>query len=581
MKVPVSGEEIALAGAQAILAAFDRFHQEFKCLTRRAPERFVQQDWLAAQRDAVERLDLYPRVVQKIVADFRENPHAVAMQAPSTWTRMRRHYSRLIAGRDDLELAETFYNSVSRRIFSTVGVDERIEYIDTDFELPDDSGASRLYTRYPRSGSTADLLRTILAERDFQAPYKRLEQTLPRAAQQIDSHISSAWGAGGFEAAEVLEPVFFRNKGAYLIGRLVRGAQLCPLLIALRHPQGGTQVDAVLLSEDEASIVFSYTRSYFHVEADAPHQLVSFLRSILPQKRIAELYISIGYNKHGKTELYRDLLLHLSTAEDRFQIAPGQRGMVMAVFTLPSYDMVFKIIKDRFAEPKRTTREEVMSRYQLVFKHDRAGRLVDAQEFEHLQIDSTRFDEALLAELLDVAGETVTLEDGCVNIRHLYTERRMTPLDVYVNEASPTAVEKAVLDYGQAIKDLAATNIFPGDILLKNFGVTRHGRVVFYDYDELTLLTACKFRRMPQPSDYEESMHAEPWFYVGRDDIFPEEFRTFLGLPSPYREIFVQHHGDLFEASFWRQMQKKHRLGEVMDTFPYPSERRLDSHAVL
>jgi isocitrate dehydrogenase kinase/phosphatase len=295
----------------------------------------------------------------------------------------------------------------------------------------------------------------------------------------------------------------------------------------------------------------------------------------MPAKRVAEIYISIGYNKHGKTELYRDLLRHLLHSDDRFEIARGEKGMVMVVFTMPSYDVVFKVIRDRFGDPKTSSRLEVMDRYQLVFKHDRAGRLVDAQEFEHLKFDRGRFSDELIRDLLATAGSSVTVGRDYVSIRHLYTERRTIPLDVYVREAGEDLVREAVLDYGQAIKDLAATNIFPGDILLKNFGVTRHGRVVFYDYDELTLLTECKFRRMPQGRDYLDELEAEPWFFVGKNDIFPEEFKTFLGLQRPYREDFYQAHADLFGVGFWKEMQKRHKAGEVIDIFPYRQGKRL------
>ena len=340
-------------------------------------------------------------------------------------------------------------------------------------------------------------------------------------------------------------------------------------------------VDAILFNENEVSIVFSFTRSYFHVDMERPHELVDFLKSIIPLKRRAELYIAIGFNKHGKTELYRDLLRHLEHSTDQFEIARGEKGMVMTVFTLPSYDMVFKIIKDRIDPPKTVTRQEVIERYDLVFKHDRAGRLVDAQEFEHLTFERNRFSDALLAELAVVAPKAVVVSDDTVDIKHLYIERRLVPLNLYIKEASDQAAHLAVIDYGRAIKDLAATNIFPGDVLLKNFGVTRHGRVVFYDYDELCRITDCKFRKMPRPRSFEDEFEADPWFYVGPMDIFPEEFRTFLGLQEPLRSVFIEYHGDLFDAEFWKRMQARHRAGEVVDIVPYPDYRRLVQASIL
>jgi len=323
------------------------------------------------------------------------------------------------------------------------------------------------------------------------------------------------------------------------------------------------------------SIIFSFAHSYFHIEVERPYDLVHFLKSIIPLKRIAELYISIGYNKHGKTELYRDLMRHMASSMDKFEIARGEKGMVMAFFTLPSYDVVFKVIKDRVTPPKATSRAEVMERYDLVFKHDRVGRLVDAQQFDYLRFERERFTEGLLNELLEYAPSVVSLEDGCVVLKHLYTERRLTPLNLYIKEVPETAAANAVIDYGQAIKDLAAANVFPGDVLLKNFGVTRHGRVVFYDYDELCLVTDCVFRTIPQARDFDDEFAAEPWFYVGPMDIFPEEFRTFLGLTEPLRSIFIESHGDLFGIDFWRRLQARHTAGEVVETYPYPPSKHL------
>jgi isocitrate dehydrogenase kinase/phosphatase len=290
---------------------------------------------------------------------------------------------------------------------------------------------------------------------------------------------------------------------------------------------------------------------------------------------MAELYIALGFNKHGKTELYRHLRQHLRRFPDRFEYADGDRGMVMVVFTLPRYDGVFKVIRDRFAYPKQTTRAAVMDRYRLVFERDRVGRLVDAQEFEHLTFSRDRFDDDLLRDLLDEAGQTVAVEGDRVVIKHLYTERKVTPLNLYLRRSSAPAAWQAVVDYGRAIKELAAANIFPGDFLLKNFGVTRHGRVVFYDYDELCLLTDCNFRKMPEARHPEEELDPEPWFNVGPDDIFPEEFRRFLGLRDAQRELFVRYHVDLFDPEFWRGLQDRLRAGEILDFFPYPQERRL------
>lgn len=572
MEPEKSSRQIA---AQSIYQSYENYQTGFRQITHRAKTRFENCDWHGVHADALERLELYKKVIDHVVAEAKVLLGERLLDR-GLWTEMKSEYSRLIACCTDYELAETFFNSITRRIFHTVGVDPNIEFIDSDFERRPMPGGQRIYVVYECSDlcGLQDLIAAVLADHPFRCDYEDSARDAALAAQSIYKE----HGDLPVARIEILRTEFYRNFRAYLIGRIILlEGKVLPLALALRNHGKGALVDAVLFNEDEVSIIFSFTRSYFHVEADRPHELVDFLKSIIPLKRRAELYIAIGFNKHGKTELYRDLLKHLERSTDKFEIARGEKGMVMTVFTLPSYDMVFKIIKDHIDPPKTTTRQEVMERYDLVFKHDRAGRLVDAQEFEHLTFDRNRFSEALLAELARVAPKIVHVNGNTVDIEHLYIERRLVPLNLYIKEANNHAARMAVIDYGQAIKDLAATNIFPGDVLLKNFGVTRHGRVVFYDYDELCQVTDCKFRKMPPPRSFDDEFEADPWFYVGPMDIFPEEFRTFLGLQEPFRSLFIAHHEDLFEPDFWKRMQIQHKAGEVVDIVPYPSYRKLSN----
>ncbi len=562
----------ASRGAGVIERAYEAYQLEFREITHRAAARQERHDWHGMQQDARDRLDLHGRFVIRAIAELRTGLGADA-ESLAIWSQAKRVYAEGVGGRGDYELAQTFFNSVTRRLFATVGVEPAVEFVDTDYDRPRAPSARPAFTTYPARGGTTALVADLLGGR--QVANRPIIFDAERIASVIDAHRARAWGAQPIEEADLLDPVFYRNKGAYLIGRIRGGGHLLPLVIALVSEDDRVVVDAVLLSEDDASIVFSFTRSYFHVELEAPHDAIAFLKSIMPAKRVAELYIALGYNRHGKAELFRDLSRHLSRSIDRFEFALGDRGMVMVVFTLPSYDVVFKVIRDRFAYPKQTTRRQVLERYELVFRHDRAGRLVDAQEFEHLAFPRARFADDLLAELREETADTVTIDGDRVVIRHLYVERRVRPLNLHLREAESAAARAVVLDFGQTIKDLAATNIFPGDVLLKNFGVTRHERVIFYDYDELTLLTDCNFRRMPEPRTIEEEMAAEPWFYVGPHDIFPEEFLRFMGLHGELRDFFVEAHGDLLDAGFWTGMQALHRAGEIVDIFPYQESRRL------
>ncbi len=555
-------------GATILRDAYLEYVAAFRRVTLQARSRFELRDWAGGRRDAVARLGQYRSSVTSAL-EALEALLGARVRERTTWKAMRTEFAERIAGRGDVEIAQTFFNSVTRRVFTTVGVDPEIEFLGTSGGEASHTGGA-LVDSFVRRDSIESLVHEILHRNRFSVGYEDLERDAARVAREIESYTPRV----GVRAIEIAKPVFYRNKGAYLVGRVRSYAGSLPLVIALLNASGRVEVDAVLLAEREVSIVFSYTHSYFLVAVERPGELVGFLHSVMPHKPLDELYNSIGYNKHGKTVLYRALQRHLSHASDRFEIARGARGMVMIVFTIPSYDIVFKVIRDHFAPPKTTTQQQVKQKYELVFQHDRAGRLIDAQEFEHLQFERQRFEPAVLEELLETASRTVHAKGDSIVVEHLYTERRVQPLDLYLREASPLEAREAVLDYGQALCDLAATNIFPGDLLLKNFGVTRNRRLVFYDYDELCLLTECKFRPLPTPRD-DESSGGEPWFYVGEHDVFPEEFIRFLELRGELRQLFLEVHGDLLRVEFWRQMQEVQARTPMVDLFPYAQARRL------
>jgi isocitrate dehydrogenase kinase/phosphatase len=566
MNVTAAGD-----GAAIIREAFDAYREGFREFTARARAHFESADWHAAQRDSAERLDLYGACLVGALARLGERL-GDRFHERALWRAANRSYAHGLPGRLDAELAESFFNSVTRRVFATAGVDPAIEFVHPAATEPLPARFGSVTRVCPRRQDTAGLVARLLDHHRFACGYEDLGRDATRVARELDAADPTR-----IQALETARPLFFRNKGAYIVGRVLRaGGRAHPVVIALANPRGRVAADAVLLTEDEASVVFSFTRSYFFVDTDRPRELVGFLRSLMPRKPVSELYDAIGHNKHGKTELYRALLAHIESSDDRFEVAAGQKGMVMLVFTLPSYDLVFKVIRDRFPPPKTATRREVMKKYELVFRHDRAGRLIDAREFEHLRFDRRRFSEPVLEELRGEAAQSVEIGDDSVILSHLYTERRLRPLDLYLRESDPAQGRVAILDYGESIRDLARSNIFPGDMLLKNFGVTRHGRIVFYDYDELAVLTDCRFREVPRSRYDDEEMSGEPWFFVGENDVFPEEFLPFLGLSGEPREAFLARHSDLLGVGFWTAMQEEHRAGRVPDIFPYPPEKRFE-----
>ncbi len=565
--------------ARMLHDAFVDYHDRYLEVTHRAQRRFLDRDWEAHQTDTTERLSLHKRLVRGVVDAARLVIPDDDLAARALWVRARRRYVELVSQRMDLELAETFYNSVTRRLFAIVGLDTELEFIWLGpTALPADDGTRGEYRSFPVEESLTECVRQIFDHSPLATHFADMESDAELVAARVSAHLDEMWD-GQLDAIDLLRPIFYRNKGAYLVGRLRWLNRVSPIIIPLLNdPEAsgpGVHVDAVLLTETDASRLFGYTRSYFHVLCRRPAAVVGFLKSLLPVKPVAELYTSIGYSQHGKTNLFRALYRHMEHSNTRFERARGARGMVMAVFTLPSFDVVFKLIKDRFAPTKRTTPEDVKRRYKLVFDHDRVGRLVDAQEFTNLSFERDRFDEELIDELRNECSRAVTITDDEVVLHHVYTERRLYPLDLYLREMAPDRARAAAIDYGYAVKDLAAANIFPGDLFPKNFGVTRHGAVVFYDYDELALLSDVNFRHMPVSQTYEDEMSDQPWFPVEPNDVFPEEFKTYLRSPRIVGEIIETRHPEICTVDFWKAMQDQHEAGELPDFFPYPDELRI------
>ncbi|MDH3745455.1 MAG: bifunctional isocitrate dehydrogenase kinase/phosphatase [Acidobacteriota bacterium] len=560
--------------ADTILRGFDDHHDRFRAMTRRARKRFEQRDWEGIRWDTIKRLELYDQCIVETIAALREQLQE-SFEDRDAWAPIKLAFTNAILGRNDFELAETYFNSLTRKIFPHVGVDPRIDYVSHDFPLPFRGWEMASARMYGVRRVDEMLIRKILEDADFRVPFHDLPGDARRVADRVEQIITEIFGHHEIDAVDVLEPVFIRNKAAYVVGRIRRGDTLLPMVLAILNPEEGLEVDAVLSSEEDTSILFSFARWYLHADLASPREVIGFLHSILPRKRVSELYISLGYNKHGKSEFFADLIATIDSLDEQFVVAPGKPGLVMSVFTLPSFEFVFKVIKDIFPPSKSTTREEIRAKYRQVLLHDRVGRLVDYQVFENVKFPRQRFGEELLHELLDVAGKAVVLDGNDVVIHHMYVGRRVTPLDVFLPTAGAEEAEAAILDWGQTLKDLAAANIFAGDILLKNFGLTRHRRVVFYDYDEVSLISTRNFRRFPKPRNEFDEMASEPWFSVAKEDVFPEEFNSFLGFGGDLREAFERTHGDLAGIDFWKDTQERIQAGELIEFHPYRERLRL------
>jgi len=583
LKVRAAKHELAAEIAQAILAGFDRHYRLFREAARRAQAHFESADWAGLRGLARERIEMYDRRVEESVRGLLDR-YPEAEVDETLWPAIKLAFIGLLHEHRQPECAETFYNSVAcqvlhRRYYRNEFIFWR-PAVATE-HLEGEAPTWRSY--YPRQGIRGMSLRATLERvaRDFGLanPFEDLGRDLKSVVRALRAQFPRPCRSRSNLQIQVLPSLFLRNKAAYIVGKILNGHRELPFAVpVLQNARRELYLDAILFGEEQLLILFSFARAYFFVDMEVPAATVSFLRTLMPKKPRAEMYMSIGLHKQGKTLFYRDLHYHLSHSSDNFVVAPGIRGMVMLVFTLPSFPYVFKVIRDRFAPPKEMDRATVKQKYQLVKFHDRVGRLADTLEYSLVALPLERFEPALLAELKAEAASSIEFEAGRIVIKHMYIERRMQPLNLYLEEAArdhqPARLRHGLEEYGDAIKELAGAGIFPGDMLLKNFGVTRHNRVVFYDYDEIAYMTDCNFRRIPPPRSWEDEMSAEPYYSVGPHDVFPEQFAQFLVSDEASRAVFLERHADLLDPAFWAGKQSRIRAGVQEDVFPYPESVR-------
>ncbi|MEY3253179.1 MAG: isocitrate dehydrogenase kinase/phosphatase AceK [Pseudomonadota bacterium] len=570
--------------AQALVDGFDRHYRLFRETSAAAQQRFEQADWHGQQRAQRERIEFYDLRVNEAVERLRAD-YAIDAIGMDTWQQAKLHYIGLLTGHRQPELAETFFNSVTSKLlhrsyfhndFIFVRPAVSTEYIEND--EPAALPTYRAY--YPTRETLHETWKRIVTNFRLQREFEDLDRDVEHIVQAMLAELGGFRPRANFQI-QVLSSLFYRNKGAYLVGKIINGFTETPLALPILHDAAGKLVvDAALFGEDELLMIFSYARAYFMVDMEVPSATVQFLRSMMPRKPRHELYNALGLQKHGKNLFYRDFMAHQRHSSDQFRIAPGIKGMVMLVFDLPSFPYVFKVIKDYYPPQKDTTRELIKSKYLLVKQHDRVGRMADTLEFSNVAFPLARFEDELVAELKKFCPSVLEISDRDGDgqteliLKHVYIERRMIPLNIYLQEAGPEQLAHAVVEYGNAIKDLVAANIFPGDMLWKNFGVTRHGKVVFYDYDEIEYLTDCNFRRVPQARNEEDEMSGEIWYTVNKGDVFPETFGPFLLGNTQVREVFMAHHADLLDAAFWQGCKERILGGHVHDVFPYEAGKR-------
>jgi isocitrate dehydrogenase kinase/phosphatase len=573
----LSSSALAETIAETVLEGFNKHFRIFQKITAGAMGRFETEDWIAERDASRKRVLFYDKRADEAIETLREI-FGPALNDMSIWKQVKALYTMLLQDHKQPELAETFYNTVFCRMFDRTYFNNEYIFVrsavSTEY-IESDRPAYHVY--YPAKLGLRTTIRRVLKSCHFSLPFEDMQRDVRRITRALSEGFRERPRKAHLNfQIHVINAIFFRNKAAYVVGKAINEYDIFPFAVPiLNNGEGGLYVDTLLLGENALNQLFDFSYVYFMVEHPVPSAIVHFLQGLMPTRTKEDLYSAIGYHKQGKTDFYRDFLHHLTYSDDELIQAPGIPGMVMAVFTLPSYPYVFKVIRDRFAPPKEMSRKEVEEKYQLVKEHDRVGRMADMMEYSYVALPKSRFSVELLEELLETCESSISCDNlGNLIIKHVYIERRMIPLNIELEDADDERVDSLIRGYGEAIKELAAANIFAGDLLFKNFGVTPLGRVVFYDYDEVVYLTDCHFRKIPPPRFPEDEMASEPWYSVGPDDIFPEEFASFLLGDPRIRKAFLKYHRDLLEVDFWVEKQEKIRRGELEDVFPYPQSVR-------
>ncbi len=572
----------AQAVARSVLDGFNKHYALFRECARAAQHHFEAGNWLAIQHVGRDRIDFYDRRVIETAERVERDLRSAGLDGANDalWEQVKLHYIGLLIDHKQPECAETFFNSVSVKILHRAYFHNRFIFVRPTIStehIDADPPSYRSY--YPLQQGLRQAVIDIVLDCRLALPFADFRRDLANVLHAFRKRFPRPFRLEANHQVQVLLSPFFRNQTAYIVGRVINGVHLYPFVVAVKHTADRKlRLDALLTSERDLGVLFSANRAYFLVDMEVPSAYVEFLRSMLPDKTAAELYTMVGLQKQGKNLFFRDFLHHLRHSRDRFIIAPGIRGLVMSVFTLPSYPYVFKVIRDRIAQSKDTDRERVKQKYTLVKRHDRVGRMTDVLEYSDVAFPLDRFAPELLAELQETAPSVIEIEADHVIVKHLYIERRMTPLNIFLETATETERRHVMDEYGNALRELAAVNIFAGDLLFKNFGVTRYGRVVFYDYDEIEYLTDCRFRRIPQRPDGQDDLSDEVWYAVGQHDVFPEEFATFLLTDPRTRDAFLEHHAALLDAQWWQDIQRDLATGKLTEVLSYPdSVRFLDT----
>ncbi len=561
-----------------ILAEFDVFYSEFRKISPLAQQAFEAREPQTSLALSRHRLSLYSVCVHRMGLELVEAFPAIAMNE-NFWREVERRYQPLIEGRYEWDLALAFIHSVRRKVYLEEW--RPVDYSQTGLELPTHKHTDDVCRTFA-GGDRIDpaTVREILELPGFKVAYRDIEDDARLVAERVNRVLGLDSGeAGPVEAVQMVGAGFFRNRGAYLVGRIVlQGGRLTPFVIALLNSPEGIYVDAVLTTETDTHNCFSSTLANFHVTHDAYHELSRFLHSIMPSRTVGLHYTTIGYNHLGKVAVMNELEQEIESSGEVLQTAVGSPGTVAIGFSTPSSAYNLKVIRDHPTDGYKWGEfggiESVKEKYAQVHDINRTGSMLDNIIYHFVRLDRDWFEPALLANLLEQASESVSLQGDSIVFKFLIVQQRLTPLPVYLETASDRHKEIAVVNLGYCIRNNTAANIFNKDLDARNYGVSRYRKVYLFDYDALEPLGEVKIRSNQDRFDGEEDI--PDWYFEEGVVFLPEEMEVGLCIPNRHlRRLFREAHGDLMTTAYWERIQREIQDGKVPPVSVYPDERRL------
>ena len=572
-----SVDERAGLAARWILAEFDAYYVESRSIPTLAKSAFERRDPATSLDLSRRRLSVYSVSALALARRLREALPSVA-EDETFWKQIEARYLTSIEGRYESDLAFAYIHSARRMTYE--GRWKPVEYAFLHHREPESERSAVVRIDFPIAPGSdlAALVDRILDVPRFERPWRDREGDVRRVVERLGSIFRG--GTGRPVEIQMTDAGFFRNRGAYVVGRIVFGdASATPLILALLNHDAGIYVQAVLTGEADAHNLFSSTLANFHVTNTHYHELAAFLHTVMPTRRLGLHYSTIGFNHVGKVAVMNELREELATHGEVFTTAVGFRGSVAIGFAAPSSDYNLKVIRDIPTDQYKWGEfpgiGAVLDKYRRVHEIDRTGSMLDNIIYYNLELDPAWFEPELLAELLRDAGESVSLRDDAVILKHLIVQRRVRPLPVFLRDATPEEAREVIVNLGHCIKNNAAANVFNKDLDARNYGVSRFQKVFLFDYDALEPLTRVKVRSNVGRFDGEDDV--PDWFYEDGVIFLPEEIESGFRIHDRgLRRLFRDVHGDLLTTGYWERMQHDLDQGQVPSIRLYPERRKLD-----